>query len=69
MGWLKTFLICGMCIFISSGSPILADEPDLVPPKRFDYPFKGKLVEHSGNLRQVQMWCATIYGERFPFPK
>jgi hypothetical protein len=68
MGWLRTLLICGMSIFISSGSPVLAEEePDLVPPKRFDYPFKGKLVEHSGNVRQVQMWCATIYGEPFPY--
>jgi hypothetical protein len=68
MGWLRTFILFGPSIFVLSGFPVLADEePDLVPPKRFDYPFRGKLVEHSGNLRQVQMWCATMYGVQFPF--
>jgi hypothetical protein len=68
MGRLRSFLILSIIALASSSSIVVAEEePDLVPPKRFDHPFNGKLVEHSGNLRQVQMWCATIYGEPFPY--
>jgi hypothetical protein len=49
--------------------PLVVAQEDvpLIPPKRFDHRFKGKLVEHPGKERQVRMWCATMYGQPFPF--
>jgi hypothetical protein len=68
MTWVRGSVISGLITFIASTSPIIAQErPQLIPPKRFDHRFQGKLVEHPGNLHEVQMWCATMYGEPFPF--
>src|SRR5262245_22352274 len=68
MGRLLSLLTIGMVLLILSVSPSISQEaPPLRPPKRFDHAFTGKLVEHPGDIQEVQMWCATMYGVPFPY--
>jgi hypothetical protein len=68
MGRLLSLLSLGTVLSILPAGPSISlEDTPLIPPKRFDYQFKGKLVEHPGNIHEVQMWCATMYGEPFPY--
>ena len=68
MGRLLSLLAIGIVSLILPVATASSQErPPLIPPKRFDHPFKGKLVEHLGDIQEVQMWCATMYGKPFPY--
>jgi hypothetical protein len=68
MGRLLSLLAIGIVSLILPVDTASSQErPPLIPPKRFDHPFKGKLVEHRGDIQEVQMWCATMYGKPFPY--
>ena len=68
MGRLLSLLTIGIVLLILPVATASSQERlPLIPPKRFDHPFKGKLVEHLGDIQEVQMWCATMYGEPFPY--
>src|SRR5262245_8131114 len=68
MGRLLSLFMIGMILLVFSVPPSISQEtPPLFPPKRFDHAFTGKLVEHRGDIHEVQMWCATMYGAPFPY--